>query len=151
MSRLQKKPAAHKRGHPTLQKHEFFILLWVIFALLRTRIRIHWPDWIRTQSGSGSETLLQDMDSLRVLNDIYMKNLSFGLMSWLLAYPLAPLSRQQVVSLFQICCVSPVELSDLLTREGGGRGWARSQIIQPRESLALYKSLIPSVESPGET
>jgi hypothetical protein len=31
MSRLQKKPAAHKRGHPTL---EFFLLLWVIFALL---------------------------------------------------------------------------------------------------------------------
>jgi hypothetical protein len=37
MSKLQKKPAAHKRGHPTLQNMTFkkiFILLWVIFALL---------------------------------------------------------------------------------------------------------------------
>jgi hypothetical protein len=35
MSRLQKKPAAHKRGHPSnTSKHEFFLLLWVIFALL---------------------------------------------------------------------------------------------------------------------
>ncbi len=25
---------------------------------IRIRIRIHWPDWIRIQSGSGSETLL---------------------------------------------------------------------------------------------
>jgi hypothetical protein len=37
MSKLQKKPAAHKRGHPTLQNMNFkkkFLLLWVIFALL---------------------------------------------------------------------------------------------------------------------
>jgi hypothetical protein len=37
MSKLQKKPAAHKRGHPTLQNmnfYNFFLLLWVIFALL---------------------------------------------------------------------------------------------------------------------
>ncbi len=34
MSRLQKKPPAHKRGHPTLQNMEFFLLLWAIFALL---------------------------------------------------------------------------------------------------------------------
>jgi hypothetical protein len=33
MSRLQKKPPAHKRGHPTLQNMNF-LLLWVIFALL---------------------------------------------------------------------------------------------------------------------
>jgi hypothetical protein len=37
MSKLQKKPSALKRGHPTLQNrnfHQFFLLLWVIFALL---------------------------------------------------------------------------------------------------------------------
>ncbi len=34
MSRLQKKPPAHKRGHPTIQNRNFFLLLWVIFALL---------------------------------------------------------------------------------------------------------------------
>ncbi len=37
MSKLQKKPAAHKRGHPTLHKQELkkkFLLFWVIFALL---------------------------------------------------------------------------------------------------------------------
>jgi hypothetical protein len=37
MSKLQKKPTAHKRGHPTLQNVNFkkkFLLLWVIFALL---------------------------------------------------------------------------------------------------------------------
>ncbi len=44
MSKLQEKPAAHKRGHPTLQNMNFFLLLWVIFALLS-------PD---PDSGSGS-------------------------------------------------------------------------------------------------
>jgi hypothetical protein len=37
MSKLQKKPAAHKRGHPTLQNMNFkkiCLLLLVIFALL---------------------------------------------------------------------------------------------------------------------
>jgi hypothetical protein len=36
MSKLQKKPSAFKRGHPTLQNMIFKkkILLWVIFALL---------------------------------------------------------------------------------------------------------------------
>jgi hypothetical protein len=37
MSKLQKKPSAFKRGHPTLQNmnfDKFFLLLWVIFALL---------------------------------------------------------------------------------------------------------------------
>jgi hypothetical protein len=47
MSKLQKKPSALKRGHPTLQNmnfYKFFLLLWVIFALLD-------PD---TESGSRS-------------------------------------------------------------------------------------------------
>jgi hypothetical protein len=47
-----------------------------------------------------------------------------------------PPSRQQVVSLSQSSCVSPVELTNWRGREW----WARSQIIRPRESLALYKS-----------
>ncbi len=34
MSRLQKKPPAHKRGHPTLQNMNFFYFCGVIFALL---------------------------------------------------------------------------------------------------------------------
>jgi hypothetical protein len=49
MSKLQKKPSALKRGHPTLQNmnfYKFFLLLWVIFALLD-------PD-LDSESGSGS-------------------------------------------------------------------------------------------------
>ncbi len=37
----------------------------------------------------------------------------------------------------QSSCVSSVELTDM---RGEGRGWARSQIIRPWESLALYES-----------
>ncbi len=50
--------------------------------------------------------------------------------------PSSPLSHQQVVSLSHSSCASPVELTD----GRGGRGWWRSQIIRPRESLVLYKS-----------
>ncbi len=50
--------------------------------------------------------------------------------------PTPSLSRQQVVSLFQSSCVSPVELTD---RRKVGRGWARSPNIRRRQSLALYK------------
>jgi hypothetical protein len=49
MSKLQKKPSALKRGHPTLQNmnfYNFFLLLWVIFVLLDPD-----PD---SESGSGS-------------------------------------------------------------------------------------------------
>ncbi len=41
----------------------------------------------------------------------------------------SPLSRQQLVSLSQSYCVSPLEFNS-----------ARSRIIRPRESLALYES-----------
>jgi hypothetical protein len=53
----------------------------------------------------------------------------------LIAQALLPrLFQQQIVSLSQSSCVSPVELSD-------GRGEKGvSQIIRPRESLALYTS-----------
>ncbi len=52
MSKLQKKPSAPKRGHPTLQNmnfYQFFSTLWVIFALLD-------PD---SDSGSGSTDLIE--------------------------------------------------------------------------------------------
>ncbi len=67
MSKLQKKPSALKRGHPTLQNmnfYKFFSTLVGHFCLpgsgsgLRIRIRIHWPDWIRIQYGSGSAILV---------------------------------------------------------------------------------------------
>ncbi len=54
MSKLQKKPTAHKKGHPTLQNVNFeknFLLLWVIFALLDPD-----PD---SESGSGSTGLIE--------------------------------------------------------------------------------------------
>jgi hypothetical protein len=51
MSRLQKKPPAHKRGHPTLQNMNFFLLLWVIFARLDPDPHSNYG------SGSGSTTL----------------------------------------------------------------------------------------------
>jgi hypothetical protein len=51
--------------------------------------------------------------------------------------PPPPLSRQQVVSLSQPSCVSPVKAET----EGGGEGGAKSEIIRLRESLVLYKSL----------
>jgi len=43
-----------------------------------------------------------------------------------------PLPRQQIVSLSQSSCVSPVQLTD---GRGGGRG---AEIIRPQESLVLY-------------
>ncbi len=52
----------------------------------------------------------------------------------LLAHPLPlPTSRQQIVSLFQYSCVSPVEPTD-------GRGGGGMVDIRPRERLILYKS-----------
>ncbi len=59
MSKLQKKPAAHKRGHPTLQNMNFKNFFYFCGSFLPSwiRIRSHWPDWIRIESGSGSETL----------------------------------------------------------------------------------------------
>ncbi len=51
--------------------------------------------------------------------------------------PPTPPSRQQGVSLSQSSHVSSVEFTD-----GRGRGCARSQILRPRESLALYHSIL---------
>ncbi len=64
--------------------------------------------------------------------------LGFLALAWFGSLPFSfplPLSRQQVFSLSQFSCVSPVELMD-----GRERGWGRSQIQWPRDSLVLYKS-----------
>jgi hypothetical protein len=70
----------------------------------------------------------------RVLNGLLRTRLSCGRMIRLLAHPLPFFTRQQLVSLAHPSCVSPIELS-LPTGGGGGRGWARSQIIRLQESL----------------
>ena len=64
MSKLQKKPSALKRGHPTLQNMNFYKFLSTFVGPFCPpgsgsgfRIRIHRPDGIRIQSGSGSTTL----------------------------------------------------------------------------------------------
>jgi hypothetical protein len=48
MSKLQKKPAAHKRGHPTLQNMNLNSTFVGHFCPPGSgfgfRIRIHWPD-----------------------------------------------------------------------------------------------------------
>jgi hypothetical protein len=54
--------------------------------------------------------------------------------------PPPPLSRQQIVSISQSYCVSPILLTG--GRGGGGPG-GRSRIIRPQESLGLYKSFNP--------
>jgi hypothetical protein len=51
-SKLQKKPSGLKRGHPTLKNmnfYNFFLLFWVIFALLDPLTRLN-PDPIRIRN-----------------------------------------------------------------------------------------------------
>jgi len=66
-----------------------------------------------------------------------MTRLSYDLTIWLLSHPLPALSRQKVVSLSQSSCGTTVELTD---GKGGKGGGGRSQLIQPRKSLLLYKT-----------
>jgi hypothetical protein len=61
-------------------------------------------------------------------------------MIWLHPPP-PPLCRQQIVSLSQYFCVSPIELTD---GRGCWRGRAWNRIIRPQGSLGLYKSFNPS-------
>ncbi len=55
--------SSQKRPSNT-SKHEFFLLLSLCGSFLPSWIRIHWPDWIRIQSGSGSGsgTLVERLD-----------------------------------------------------------------------------------------
>ncbi len=70
MSKLQKKPSALKREHPSLQNMkflDFFLLWWMVSQFFPPGsrsgfwivIRIHWHDWIQIQFGSGSATLVK--------------------------------------------------------------------------------------------
>jgi hypothetical protein len=61
MSKLQKKPSALKRGHPTLQNMNFYKFFSTFVGHF-----CHWPDCIRIQSGSGSgsETLIRGVNIL---------------------------------------------------------------------------------------
>ncbi len=71
MSKLQEKPSALKREHPALQKLNLLIFFMFVGlfcppvsgagCILRIRIRIQVPQWIRnlSVSGSGSTTLIQ--------------------------------------------------------------------------------------------
>ncbi len=58
MSKLHKKPSALKKGHPTRQNKNFYQFFSTFVGHLCPPgsgsgfwIRIHWPDWIRIQSG----------------------------------------------------------------------------------------------------
>jgi hypothetical protein len=61
-------------------------------------------------------------------------------------HPLAPLSRLGCLSFSPFLCVASRAYTD---GRGGRRGWAWSRIIQPQESLALYKSFITLCYAPG--
>jgi hypothetical protein len=52
-----------------------------------------------------------------------------------------PPPPHQVVSLSHDAVFLQCRRSSLLTKEGGGGGWERSQIILQRESLVLYISI----------
>ncbi len=85
----------------------------------------------------GTKSFIKEKSSYsqRVLNDLERTKILCGviLSRFLLTHPNIPLSCQQVVSLSQSYCVSPVSL--LRGGKGvGGRG------IRPQESLTLYIS-----------
>ncbi len=76
MSKLQEKPSALKREHPTLQKMKFinfFLCLWVIFALLdpdpiQIRIRIQRPHWTRIRTRIQIHSTVYKSRLLSLLN-----------------------------------------------------------------------------------
>ncbi len=58
-------PFSPQKRTSSTSKHDFFLLFFYFcvsflpsWIRIRFQIRIHWPDWIRIPSGSGSETLL---------------------------------------------------------------------------------------------
>jgi hypothetical protein len=108
----------HFRGHPTFCPTDNFLLIWSAGMTSR-------GDTYRRFKTESTEWFIEVKAFLQ----------SYDSASRLSLTPF-PLSRQQLVSLSQSSCVSP--RSSLLTGYVEGRGWARSQIIQPRESLALY-------------
>ncbi len=61
-----------------------------------------------------------------------------GLYDWLLTHPFTPLSSQYKFDRRHTGLLIKRQRAD----RRGGRGWARSQIIRPQESLVLFKSFI---------
>ncbi len=66
---VQEKPSALKREHTTLQNMKYWNFLHFFYFCGKFclpgsgsgfRIRIHWSDWIRIQSGSWPEKLISD-------------------------------------------------------------------------------------------
>jgi hypothetical protein len=91
---------------------------------------MHW------QTSKNSNRSQINFFFLAVLNDLCRTRLSCSrLSSSPTPSPLLP--RQQLVSLSQSSCVSPVELTD---GRGGEKGWMWSRSMRPQESLALYKA-----------
>ncbi len=95
--------------------------------------KMYQPESLSTVSDRWSSVYSAWVITQRVLNDLLRTKLSYGRIIRFLSHPL---SRQQVLSLSQSSCESPVELTH--GRKGGG--WARNQIRRPRESMALFKS-----------
>jgi hypothetical protein len=79
----------------------------------------------------------------RVLNDI-QRTMLFSYDSARRRPPSTPLSSQQIVSLSQSSCASPVELA----QGRGDRGWARSQILRPREAWSPINRSLLFAQSP---
>jgi hypothetical protein len=70
-SKLKKKPSVLKREHPALQNIKFlkfFLLLWVIFALLDPNPDSEYGSGStdRIESGSGYETLRKRKDNYNI-------------------------------------------------------------------------------------
>jgi hypothetical protein len=87
----------------------------------------------------------------RILNDLW-RTRGFLAVVWIgpLPHPPPSLSSQQVVSLSQYSCVSPIELIVVGGGGRGGRGWGRSQIILPQERAwsSINHSILSGVYSP---
>jgi hypothetical protein len=74
-SKLQEKSSALNREHPAIPNLKFINFSLFCGSFKPSWIRIHWPDWIRIRSGSGSETLPEAIQ----LGD-RMQRLTFRLM-----------------------------------------------------------------------
>ncbi len=72
----------------------------------------------------------------RVLNDIWRTKISRGRMIWLLAHPHSP----SPISKLDQRHTGRLRKRKTCWRERVGRGWMRSRIIRPQESLVFYKA-----------
>ncbi len=107
-------------------------------VLLSRETRDWWPLLtVETEVNADSKSTNDRGPSLVAWLVVWVQEIFF--LPWLLlSHNLAPPPPPHLInklSLFQSSCASPIELSD------GRGGGVRSQIIQWRESLVLYKSL----------